>query len=190
MVNILVIRDEVILFSRYVMLEGEALETFIKTTNFDYVDFMIKYFVINMLSSVGVMLIWYSLGQWLFRKIVNVVNKLTDSPEEFKYSDVWCNLFETDKLVNLDNCIVKIERSGNLVSAGIIRLYSAPNKTNKEILLYNTDLIKQEFEDDVKRKLEKRMFVQAMYEYYDIQNDLLIKFYDSKKYDKKYANEE
>lgn len=189
-VNILFIHDEMFLFTQYATLEGEELKEFLETTKFNYIDFMIEYFVVNMISSIGVIVIWYSAGQYLFRKGTNFVNKIMDRPEEYKYSDVWSNVFETDRLVDINNCIIKIERSGNLVSAGLIQLYSAPNKTNKEFVLYNTDLIKQLFEDDAKKKLKKRMFKQAICEYYDIQNDLLIKFYDTEEYDKIYANEE
>lgn len=34
------------------------------------------------------------------------------------------------------------------------------------------------------------MFKYTICEYYDIQNDLLIKFYDTEKYDQEYVNEE
>lgn len=188
--NIFIMHDDVLLFTQYVMLPDEEIEAFLISTGFQYIDFMIKYFVINIVSSIAIIAFWYSIGQAIFRWVHNKLNDFLDRPTEYKFSDVWSNVFETDKIVDINNCIIKIERSGNLVTAGLIQLYSAPNKTNKEFVLYNTDLIKQLFEDDCKKKLDKRMFKQTICEYYDIQNDVLIKFYDTKKYDEKYANEE
>lgn len=189
-VNIAFIHDDMRLFSRYITLEGAELKLFLETTKFIYVDFIIKYFIVNIISSVSVIVIWYTIGQWLFRFIGNMFNRIRKRPKEYKYSDVWSNVFETKDFIDINNCIIKIERAGILVTAGLIRLYSAPNKQSKEFVLYNTDLIKQLFEDDTNKKLEKRMFKQSLYEYYDIQNDLLIKFYDTKEYNKKYDCEE
>lgn len=188
--NILVMHSDMRLFTQYIMLSEDEVETFITSTGFQYVDFMIKYFVINIISSFGVIVFWYLIGQAVFRWLDNILNSLQNRPTEYKFSDVWSNVFETDKIVDINNCIIKIERSGNIVTTGLIKLYSAPNKPNKEFVLYNTDLIKQLFEDDCKKKLEKRMFKYTICEYYDIQNDLLIKFYDTEKYDQEYVNEE
>ena len=188
--NIILIRDDILLFTKYITLEGDELQKFLEITKFEYVEFIIKYFIINLISSVAVIVIWYSIGQYFFRFYSNSINELINRPIEYKYSDVWSNVFETDLIVDINNCIIKIEHSGNLVSAGLIKLYSAPNKMNKEFVLYNTDLIKQLFEDDTNKKLEKRIFKQTICEYYDISNDLLIKFYDAHEYDKLYANEE
>lgn len=190
LVNIFIMHNDMLLFTQYVMLSDDEIEPFLISTGFQYVNFMIKYFIVNIISSVAIIALWYSIGQAIFRWIHNKINSFGNRPTEYKYSDVWSNVFETDKIVDINNCIIKIERSGNLVTAGLIQLYSAPNKANKEFVLYNTDLIKQLFEDDCKKKLEKRMFKQAICEYYDIQNDVLIKFYDTKKYDEKYAKDE
>ena len=179
--------DDMLLFSQYLTLEAEDLETFVISSHFNYIDFMIKYCIINICSSIGIIVFWYLIGQAIFRWTHNQINALLKRPTEYKFSDVWSNVFETSQIVNIDNCIIKIERSGNLVTAGLIKLYSAPNQPNKEFVLYNTDLIKQLFEDDLKMELKNRMFQQTLYEYYDVQNDLLIKFYDTENYDKEYA---
>lgn len=187
LLNIFVMHNDMLLFTQYIMLPEDKVEIFTNTTGFQYVNFMIKYFIINIMSSIGVILFWYLIGQATFRWLHNRLNNWLNRPTEYKFSDVWSNVFETDKVVDINNCIIKIERAGIIVTAGLIRLYSAPNQSSKEFLLYNTDLIKQLFEDDCKKKLEKRMFKYALFEYYDIQNDLLIKFYDTKEYDTKYV---
>lgn len=189
-VNIFIMHEDMLLFSQYATLSGEKLETFVTTSHFNYIDFLIKYCVINIFSSIGIIAFWYLIGQAIFRWTQNKMNALLKRPTEYKFSDVWSNVFETSQIVDIDNCIIKIERSGNLVTAGLIKLYSAPNQPSKEFVLYNTDLIKQLFEDDSKKNLKKRMFQQTLCEYYDVQNDLLIKFYDTENYDKEYALEE
>lgn len=190
MVNIYIIHDDVVLFTKYAMLPEDKIEEFVLHTDFHYTDFMIKYFRVNILSSIGVIAIWYSIGQWVFRKIYNKINTLLNRPNEYKFNDVWRNIFETKEIVDIDNCIIKIERSGVIVTAGLIKLYSAPDISNREFALYNTDLIKQLFEDDCEKELANKMFPQALCEYYDIQSDVLIKFYDTENYDKEYASEE
>lgn len=188
--NVIVMHDDAKLFVKYSLLNEEAIEVFCQETKFDYVRFMTKYFGLNIVNSICVLIAWYTLGQWCLRKIQNVINKITHRPIESKYPDVWRNIFETGEIVDINNCIIKIEKAGYVITAGLIRQYSAPNVSNKEFVLYNTDLIKQLFEDDCKKKLKKKMFPNALYEYYDIQNDILIKFYDTERYDKKYAKEE
>ncbi len=189
-VNICILHKDIPLFAQYLTLDGDELKEFIAATKFNYIDFVIKYFIVNIFASIGVIALWYSFGQFIFRCIMNKLNKLMNRPTEYKYSDVWRNVFETDVIVDINNCIIKIEHSGKLVTAGLIRLYPSPNMKNKEFVLYNTDLIKQLFEDDINEELGKRMFKQAICEYYDVQNDVLIKFYDTQEYDKEYAGEE
>lgn len=190
MANIFIMHDDMLLFSKYAMLSDDKIEEFVISTGFQYINFVIKYFVINIISSIVIIVFWYLIGQAVFRLVYNQLNSLQKRPTEYKFSDVWSNVFETNKIVDIHNCIIKIEHSGNLVTAGLIKLYSAPNKPNKEFVLYNTDLIKQLFEDDEDKKLKNRMFKQTICEYYDTQNNLLIKFYDTEEYDKEYANEE
>lgn len=101
--NIILMNDDMLLFTQYIVLDGSELKSFLETTQFEYVYFMIKYFIVNMASSVGVIVIWYSLGQAVFRGVTNFINRLRNRPKEYKYSDVWSNVFETDKIADIDN---------------------------------------------------------------------------------------
>ena len=83
------------------------------------------------------------------------------------------------------NEAVKIEKGGNLVSAGLIRLYPTPEIGSREIALYNTDRVKEIFEEDERKDVKDRIFPYADCEYYDFDTDTLIKFYSLENYDKK-----
>lgn len=190
LINVIYIQKDMLLFTKYSLLEKEGIEEFCNSYNFDYVLFMTRYFIVNIFSSILVIIGWYLIGQKIFRCVKNALNWLRKRPKELKFSDVWSNLFETNQIVDISNCIIKIERSGKLVSAGLIQSYSSPNKQNKEFVLYNTDLIKQLFEDDEKLSIDLRMFKQTLCEYYEIQSDTLIKFYDTDVYDLIYAQRE
>ena len=67
--------------------------------------------------------------------------------------------------------------------------YSPPNQERREFLLTDTDLIRQIFEDDKNIPLDYRIFPQSTYEYYDVQQDILIKLYDAEKYNKIYGED-
>lgn len=188
MCNILFMHEEMSLFARYSLLQEDEISKFCQQTGFNYINFMIKYFTVNIATSIGVLIIWYTLGQWATRKIKNKINEHEDRPEELKFSDVWSNVFETDKYINPnDDLVICIERSGTLVTAGVVMTYSPPNQEKREFLLIDTDLVRQIFEDDKKVPLEYRIFPTASYEYYDIQQDVLIKLYDAQEYNRVYG---
>ena len=112
------------------------------------------------------------------------MNRKINRPDEMKFPDVWTNLFETKEIVDVENVAVKIEKGGNLVSAGLIRLYPAPDIESREIALYNTDRVKEIFEEDKSKDIKDRIFPNAGCEYYDFDTDTLIKFYSLENYDK------
>ena len=187
MCNIVFMHKEMSLFARYSLLQDNESLKFCKQTGFNYINFMIKYFIVNIATSIGVLIVWYTLGQLGFRTVKNKINKHKKRPSELKFSDVWSNIFETDKYINLSkDLVIRIERGGNLVTAGVVMTYSPPNQERREFLLIDTELILQIFEDDSKMPLEYRIFPQTLYEYYDIQQDVLIKLYDANKYNRIY----
>ena len=187
MCNIVALHKEITLFAQYSLLQESELLQFCNNTGFNYINFMTKYFVVNIVTSMIVLIVWYTLGQWLFRKIENVINKCKDRPEELKFPDVWSNVFETGKYVNTNDLVVCIEKGGSVITAGTVMIYSSPNQEKREFLLTDTDLVRQIFQDDKNISLEYRIFPQALYEYYDIQQDILIKLYDAEKYNNIYG---
>ena len=75
---------------------------FVAATGFDDISFITRYFFVNLFASVIVLIAWYSLGQWVFRQLKNVLNHIRKHPQELKFSDVWSNIFETNMYVNMD----------------------------------------------------------------------------------------
>ena len=184
--NIALMHKEMVLFAEYSLLQENEIMQFCNETGFEYINFMIKYFIVNIITSIVVVVAWYTLGQWIFRKITNIVNTCENRPQELKFSDVWSNLFETNTYVNPKDLVVCIERGGSVITTGVLMAYSSPNQGNREFLLTDTDLIRQIFEDDRNVPLENRIFPQALYEYYDTGQDILVKLYDPQKYNDKY----
>lgn len=188
-VNMIIVRSDLLKLAQYLLTDDSAKVDYCIKNNFEYISFMIHYFIVNLISSIAVIALWYSLGQMAFRKARNFINKKVGRDEEKKFNDVWRTLFETEEYVDASNCIVKIEKGGQLVTAGLIQLYPAPTEENKELALYNTDSIKQLFEWDKNKEVKDKIFPYSISEYYDIGNDVLIKFYDAERYDNYYENE-
>lgn len=188
MCNIVLMHKDMSLFAKYSLLQENEIATFCENTGFDYINFMIFYFMINIVTSICVLIFWYTIGQWIFRKIINEINKVKGRPNELKFSDVWSNVFDTNTYVNInDDLVISFEKGGTLITAGVVMTYSPPNQEKREFLLTDTDLIRQIFEDDRNVPLEYRVFPQALYEYYDVQEDVLIKIYKADKYNKIYG---
>lgn len=188
-VNMLVMRQDLVKFAQYVLTEDSNKMEFCIKNQFDYLTFLIHYFIVNLLSSLVVIIVWYKFGQPTFRKINNWVMRKAGRDEEKQFDDVWRTLFETKEYVDASNCVVRIEKGGQLVTAGLIQLYPSPTEENKELALYNTDSIKQLFEWDENKEVKDKIFPFSISEYYDIGNDVLIKFYGTEKYDAFYENE-
>ena len=186
--NILFMHKDMALFAQYSLLQEDEISQFCSDTGFNYISFMIKYFIINIATSIGTIAIWYTFGQWIFRKTGNLINKYEDRPEELKFCDVWSNVFETDMYIKPnDDLVICIEKGGMLITAGVVMIYSPPNQEKREFLLTDTDLVRQIFEDDKEVSLDERIFPQADYEDYDVQQDILIKLYKAKKYNEVYG---
>ena len=182
--NLLFMQEDIRELGQYLLLPAEERPGFCTAYEFDYFNCLVKYFVVNLFSSISVIILWYSVGQWIFRKGKNIVNRKINRPDEMKFPDVWTNLFETKEIVDVENVAVRIEKGSNLVSAGLIRIYPTPEIGTREIALYNTDRVKEIFEEDKHKEVKDRIFPYADCEYYDFGTDTLIKFYSLENYDK------
>lgn len=185
-INILFMKNDILKFGEYVLLDEVKRDLFCKNNNFDYMAFIMRYFVVNLLSTIGVLFLWHLPVQWICRKFNNVLNGLFNRDKELKYSDVWTNLFETKEIIDISQCVLKIERSGHIVTAGLIRIYPGPTAGKRELALYNTDSIKELFEEDKEKVVSEKIFPFAEVEYYDVETDTLIKFYKNDKYEEYY----
>lgn len=181
-INLLILGNDMYRLAEYLLVDDK--NTFCIKTGFNYLEFIKKYFLINMLVSIGTITVWYTFLIKIYRNILNKVNRIMGKPEEYPFSDVWRNIFETTKIIDIKNCAIKVEKSGTLITAGILKAFPAPHVEHTELALYNTDFIKDLIEEDKNKRLEDRIFPQAICELYDINNDLLLKFYSLEGYDK------
>jgi hypothetical protein len=186
-INLLIMHKEMVLFAEYMLADDKY--QYCALTGFRYFEFIINYFVLNLLVSIGVIVLWYAGLARVFRWIRNKVNRESGRLEELPFSDVWRNLFEIKSIVDTGNCVLKIEKSGVTITAGILSVYSAPHLEHKEVLLTNSDFVKELFEGDKDKPVKERVFPQAICEYYDMNQDVLLKFYSLDGYDK-YCEEE
>lgn len=181
-INFLIFNNKMKYFAEYLLADNKFI--YCKENQFNYIDFIVNYFIINLFVSIGTIFIWYAILIKLYRYVNNKINTLLGRPTELPFPDVWKNVFETNKYVDVKECAVRIEKAGKLVNAGIIAVYPAPHVEHRELLLHSTDLIKYLFEKDKNKHLNKKIFPYSLYEYYDIENDLLIKFYSLEGFDR------
>ncbi len=165
-------------FAEYLLLSSKEKETYITSNpNFNYLGFIVQYTCVTIVVSIVVIIIWYGIIKRLFHKVINIVNKVCKKANELKFQDIWRNLFETDDLIQRFKCCIVIEKSGNMVSAGLLHSYQPPHLDGKEVLLYHTEQIKEVLKEDATKPPNDRIFYPALYEYYDVNTDVLLKFY-------------
>lgn len=182
-INYLLLREQITLFVAYMTLsdplERAALE-------FDPVMFGLLYLTVNIVVSVMCASIWTSFGRKLLNDIKNKYNDKVGRDREALSDSMWETVFESKAFVDTDNCVLCIIKNGQLITAGEIRVYPHPKEEKKSFLLYNTDGVKEALEDDRDRALEDKIFPYADYEYYDLEKDLLFKFYNDSKFRAEY----
>lgn len=181
LINVIILNRKIVEFADY-MLMSEANKAL---CDFGYLGFIVKYTIINLITSFATIVLWYKIGKRFFMYIVNKINKVGSRAEELEFGDVWRNIFESDKLLNIfDTCIV-IEQNSTLITAGVLQTFQQPNNDNRELLLRDTEKIREIFKADEKESPKGKIFYPAIYEYYDGKSGLLLKFYDLDKYREK-----
>ena len=165
-INYLLLREQITLFVAYMTLSDPL--------------------TVNIVVSVICASIWTSFGRKLLNDIKNKYNDKVGRDREALSDSMWETVFESKAFVDTDNCVLCIIKNGQLITAGEIRVYPHPKEEKKSFLLYNTDGVKEALEDDRDRALEDKIFPYADYEYYDLEKDLLFKFYNDSKFRAEY----
>lgn len=186
-INCLIMKNEIFIYAQYLVISDVADQTeFLNNTGLNPLLFALKYFMYNFGVSILCAILWTSVGRLLLGRIKNRCNNVMGRDKEEPVDSVWEIVFESRDRVDINNSIVCIVKDGKVLTAGTVAIYPPPNDDQKSFLLYNTDSVMQEFEEDKKRSFEERLFPYAQYEYYDMERDLLLKFYDDSKYYKAY----
>ncbi len=150
--------------------------------NYD-VNFIIHFFIITFGSSILLIVLWYGILLKLFYKVINIINTIFKRPTEMTSSTVWNTIFHTKDLGDINNKMVAIYKGDQLITAGLLQLYDAPQESTHNILLYSCDHIKEILNDDKGKEITERIFECSESEYYDFDTGTLLKFYNLDKYD-------
>lgn len=144
-------------------------------------DFIFKYIAI-VLISIPITEVIYVLYRKLMLKFVNVFYKLQGRDIiEREQKNGWEFLFE-NKDININDYCVEIVKNGNVVVRGRVAGYSPGSAKKKDITFADTVEYNMHFEAEKDKKDEDKMFNEIDYEYYDINNDLLIRLYKLDKF--------
>jgi hypothetical protein len=116
-------------------------------------------------------------------KLVNSLRKRAGKCKVSEYTTAWDEIFENPNYPFDIGMVAQIIKNSEIISQGEIAFFTAPYAGAAQIKLVNTDTVKNYFLHDSKCiDFEEKFFASPIYEFYDIDKDLLIKFYDCKKY--------
>lgn len=143
-------------------------------------DFIFKYIAI-VLISIPITEVIYVLYGKIMLKFVNIFYKLQGREIiEREQKTGWEFLFE-NKDINVNDYCVEIVKNGNTITRGFIDGYSSASRKNKELTFKTTNEFDEFFKADENKPTDEKMFSKIDFEHYDINNDLLIKFYNLEK---------
>ena len=139
------------------------------------IRFCFLYFCISTISII-VTVVLFNIFNSILLKVLNIIYSLQGrNIKENKEESVWELIFE-NKDIDLADYIIVIKRNGVIVSRGCIDSYSPAISDKKEFKLNSTDVVESYFKDDK----TKELLTNIEFEYYDINNDMLIQFYNAK----------
>lgn len=145
------------------------------------INFLMKYLILTFLMC----LIIAFLDEYVFSRISlylhNKHRKINKLPKECNSVTIWDEIFE-NKDIDLTDVYISIEKDGEVISQGTIKLYSPPNFESKELLLVYTNDIKDILAEDETKIEEEKLFNEIQMEYYNFEAGVLVKFYDMSKY--------
>lgn len=125
-------------------------------------------------------------AQWMIDVRMGIINyalRKAKRCEEKEFSTVWDEIFHNNKTPIKLGTVVQIIKGNVVLSQGEIGGYPGPYSGTSEIKLVNTSTIKEYFEYDEKcDDPEEKFFQRVIYEYYDLDKDVMLRFYDGAKY--------
>jgi NADH:ubiquinone oxidoreductase subunit 5 (subunit L)/multisubunit Na+/H+ antiporter MnhA subunit len=139
----------------------------------DEIKYLTIYIIICAVSTIIVYLLVYSKHSVNSQlKIINKLRSNNSKVEESKYSTIWVDIFENREITT--NAIVSIWKGSKMVSIGMLEGFSQP-RARKEFKLIGTNRTRKDYE------MYPQLLEVVKFEYYDVANDLLIKFHDGEK---------
>ncbi|MBC5627270.1 hypothetical protein H8S20_00025 [Clostridium sp. NSJ-6] len=152
-----------------------------------YIIFFMKYVILTLCSCIIVSLIKKFIFNPIVLLVINKYKESKDGIKENEWPSAWESIFENSK-ISKNDMYITLEKNGQIITSGMLATYAPPNQERRDILLKDTQGFKLYLDNDKNLPKEKKLLDIIECEYYDFNNDLLIKVYDNKKL-VKYLNE-
>lgn len=154
-----------ILFLKF-MFKIELLKFDDLISGLNNIIFFIKYILLTIISSFIVL----AIKKVLFEVVLFIKNK--NKVKQFtKYPTVWDKIFNNNK-INVNELVFSISKGDVIISQGFLSSHSRLNAESKEIELFCTKDTADYLNDE---KFVSENLEDIDFEYYDINNDVLIK---------------
>lgn len=147
---------------------------------FSDIEFLITYMITTGIISVLFSIVWHIFVDII---LVHINNRLfaANKAKVSSKSTIWECIFENKKNSPMHR-VVSIEKGGQVIKRGIIGGWTPPDIDKKEILLCHSTLIDEYFCISEDPNIETIYFDQVEYSYFDLDNDLVINFFNMDKY--------
>lgn len=141
------------------------------------------------ITCVIVTIIWYK----IYKQMISVAifdfykKKLAKDKgvivEDIDEPTVWENIFFT-RDENEKRKIVSVFKDGNYITSGELAGWNTNADERRELRIFNSHIIEEVLKSDKEKEdVSQRLLYNVEYEYYDVENGILIRFYDPKKID-------
>lgn len=145
-------------------------------------DNFIIYFVVSLVVSLLGVAAYWIINTYVTPGIINAVyRKKIGVSLETKHPSPWHSVFENNQLM-LNNRPVGFFKGNELRSIGFVDGYPSPGSKKKDFRLINTDWLYNLYLKEESKDKKDKIFDVIDAEYYDIENDVLIKFYNTENF--------
>lgn len=143
-------------------------------------DFIFKYIAI-VLISIPITELIYKCYRKLMLKFINFVYRLQNkSVTEADKKTGWEFIFDSAN-INPSDCCIEVVKNDTIITRGYLSAFSDAKSKNKEIILEATNQLNEYFEAEKNKPADKRIFNEIDFEYYNLDNDVLLRFYNMDK---------
>lgn len=142
--------------------------------------FIFKYIAI-VLVSIPITELIYKCYRKLMLKFINFVYKLQNKNiTEVDTKTAWEFIFDSAN-INPSDCCIEVVKNDTVITRGYLKAFSDVKSKNKELILEATNQVNEYFESEKKKPIDKKVFNEIDFEYYNLDNDVLLRFYNMSK---------
>ena len=114
-------------------------------------------------------------------KFINFVYKLQNKNiTEVDTKTAWEFIFDSAN-INPSDCCIEVVKNDTVITRGYLKAFSDVKSKNKELILEATNQVNEYFESEKKKPVDKKVFNEIDFEYYNLDNDVLLRFYNMSK---------